>query len=147
MNFLIRPVRFEDVEACANIFIDTFSRPPWNEHWEFDLVYSRLKQILDTPFSFGLIIEGTSPIGFALGFSEPWHQGNHFYLKEMCIHPDFQRQGLGTHLMNNLITSLREQNTQKIYLLTSRGDLSERFYAKLGFYTSPKMIMMAQHLK
>jgi ribosomal protein S18 acetylase RimI-like enzyme len=106
-----------------------------------------LKQILDTPFSFGLIIENTSPIGFTLGFSEPWHQGNHFYLKEMCIHSDFQRQGLGTRLMNDLITSLKERDTQKIYLLTARGDVSESFYAKLGFYTSPKMIMMAQHIK
>jgi ribosomal protein S18 acetylase RimI-like enzyme len=147
MRFLTRPFRDEDVDTCVNIFVDTFSRPPWNEHWDRDVVHSRLKQILDTPLSFGLIIEGTSPIGFALGFSEPWHQGNHFYLKEMCIHSDFQRQGLGTLLMHDLITSLREHDTQKIYLLTSRGDLSESFYSKLGFYTSPKMIMMAQYLK
>jgi len=147
MSFSTRPFQDQDLGICSDLFIDTFSRAPWNERWDRDIVYSRLKQILDTPLSFGLIIESTSSIGFALGFSEPWHQGSHFYLKEICIHSDFQRQGVGTRLMKALITQLKENDVQKIYLLTSRGDLSESFYTKLGFYTSPKMIMMAQYLK
>lgn len=94
-----------------------------------------------------IIASDSQILGFALGFSEPWHEGPHFYLKEMCVHADFQRQGLGSSLMESLLAQLKEHNTQKIYLLTSRGDLSENFYLKAGFYTSPKMIMMAKYLK
>ncbi len=94
-----------------------------------------------------MVIGNDKLAGFALGFLEPWHDGYHFYLKEMCIHADFQRQGIGTQLMKSLTEFLKRSNTKKMYLLTARGDLSESFYEKMGFYTSPKMIMMAQHIE
>ncbi len=64
----------------------------------------------------------------------------------MCIDPCYQRQGLGTELMRFLSTELEERDTKRIYLLTARGDISEAFYSKIGFYTSPKMILMARRI-
>jgi len=93
---------------------------------------------------FGVVIGTDEIAGFALGFSEPWHEGTHFYLKEMCIHHGSQRQGLGTQLMDFLLKKLIERYTNRVYLLTARGETSEAFYSKIGFYTSPKMIMMAR---
>lgn len=46
--------------------------------------------------------------------------------------------------MKFLAREVREQGAQRIYLLTARGDISEAFYTKMGFYTSPKMILMSQ---
>ena len=46
-----------------------------------------------------------------------------------------------------LSAELRERDTKRIYLLTARGDMSEAFYSKIGFYTSPKMILMARRME
>ena len=143
------PRRFEesDLDQCVDLFVSTFAQPPWNETWVRHNVRERLDQIIKTPLSFGAVIGDPYITGFALGFSEPWHEGTHFYLKEMCIDHSHQRQGLGTKLMAFLTTELIERDTKRIYLLTARGDMSEAFYSKVGFYTSPKMILMARRIE
>lgn len=142
-----RPFTGTDLEACVEIFVSTFAQPPWSEVWDRGVVRERLEQIVRTPGSFGVVIGGEEIAGFALGFSEPWHEGTHFYLKEMCIAHDRQREGLGTRLLEFLTAELADRDTRRIYLLTARGDMSEAFYAKAGFYTSPKMILMARRFE
>jgi ribosomal protein S18 acetylase RimI-like enzyme len=138
--------RFEegDLEPCVELYRSTFAQPPWNENWRPEVIRARLDQIIKTPHFFGAVIGGSSIHGFAMGFSEPWHEGTHFYLKEMCVDHSRQRMGLGTRLLEFLTTELHERDTQRIYLLTAKGDLSESFYAKAGFYQSPRMILMAR---
>ena len=141
---MLRPISSSDLHSCVNLFVETFAHPPWNETWDPETVRQRLDQIFQTPGAFGVGIGDENLTGFALGVSEPWHEGTHFFLKEVCIDPQFQRQGLGSKLMAYLTEQLMDRNTQWIYLLTARGDISESFYEKLGFYTSPKMILMAK---
>lgn len=163
---IVRPFEDSDLEACAGLFTETFARPPWNETWDPEVVSARLEQIVRTPHFLGLVLiaqpdlitsngdaegQGGDPdgregelLGFALGFAEPWHEGSHFYLKEMCVHPDHQRQGLGSRLMTELMARTQERGSSRIYLLTTRGEAAEQFYTRAGFYTSPKMILMAR---
>ncbi len=143
---MLRRYKESDLEQCVELFVSTVAQPPWNELWERDVVRDRLNQITKTPLSFGAVVGDPNIIGFTLGFSEPWHEGKHFYLKEMCINHSNQRQGLGTKLMKFLSTELAECDTRRIYLLTARGDISEAFYSKIGFYTSPKMVLMARRI-
>lgn len=141
---MLRHLRESDLPACVRIFVSTFAQPPWEEHWQPDTVRARLEQILRTPHAFGVVTGDAEVQGFALGFSEPWHEGTHFYLKEMCVDHTCQRQGLGTRLLEYLQQELIHRDTRRIYLLTARGDVAEAFYAKAGFYVSPKMILMAR---
>lgn len=137
-----------DLDACVELYVSTFARPPWSETWDPQVVHARLDQIVRTPRSFGVVILAGGGIGgFALGISEPWHEGAHFYLKEMCVTHARQRQGLGTRLLDYLVGELSGQDVRRVYLLTARGDMSEAFYSKAGFYTSPKMILMARRLE
>lgn len=145
---MTRHFEASDLDACVDLYVSTFAGPPWSEKWEPGVVHARLDQIVRTPGAFGLVIERNGRIaGFALGISEPWHEGTHFYLKEMCISPALQRQGLGTRLMEHLLRELAGRDTKRVYLLTARGDVSEAFYSKTGFYTSPKMILMARRIE
>lgn len=136
-----------DLESCARLFVETFAQAPWCEEWDPGVVRARLRQIVQTPHFFGAVIDDGGVRGFALGFSEPWHEGSHFYLKEMCVAHALQRKGLGTRLMEFLSSELRAGGTGRMYLLTARGEASEVFYAKCGFYTSPKMILMARRFE
>lgn len=160
MNLILRPFEEADLELSADLYTETFARPPWNEVWDRRVVLARLRQIADTPHCFGLVATAEASgnggsagfrtpelLAFVIGYSEPYHDGFHFYLKEMCVHPGHQRQGIGSRVMESLISILKERNNHRLYLLTSRGDMSEDFYTKAGFYTSRKMILMARVLK
>lgn len=145
---MVRPFDTTDLASCVELFVSTFVQPPWSETWKPEVVHARLEQIIRTPGAFGAVILTEGRIsGFALGVSEPWHEGSHFYLKEMCVSHISQRQGLGTQLLDYLVGELRAQGAKRIYLLTARGDMSEAFYTKSGFYTSPRMILMARRFE
>ncbi len=144
---MLRPFAPSDLDACVDLYLVTFAAPPWSESWERSVVRARLEQIIGTPGFWGAVTGADGGLtGFAMGISEPWHEGTHFYLKEMCIAPAQQRHGLGARLLEFMTKELVSRDTKRIYLLTARGDGAEAFYAKAGFYTSPKMILMARRL-
>ena len=140
-----RAFQLADLDACIDLFIETFAQPPWSETWERPVVKARLEQIIGTPGSYGVVTGDDDGItAFALGVSEPWHEGSHFFLKECCVSHRHQRQGIGTRLMDYLSEQLKERDATRIYLLTARGEMSEAFYTKIGYYTSQRMILMAR---
>ncbi len=142
----LRLIDHGDLVGCGDVFRRTFGAPPWNEKWEAAVALGRLEQVLHTPGSLGVVACSPSIVAFALGYLEPWHNGYHYYLKEACVDIAHQREGIGRRMMAYLAEQLAQRSTGKIYLLTERGDVAESFYTKLGYYTSPKMIMMGKYL-
>jgi GNAT superfamily N-acetyltransferase len=140
-------IQTEDLACCAQIFVEVFNRPPWNENWAIPSALRRLTEIAGTPGFTGLkVVADGRPIGFAMGYIESFDDGGDFYLKEMCILPEFQRKGIGTDLLKQLKTRLLQAGARKLYLLTERGGRAARFYEKNGFYTSDRMIVMGRRL-
>lgn len=137
----------EDLPACATLFADVFSDPPWNETWLVEAVTRRMDECWRTPDFVGLGAKNKGDlVGFALGFVEQWHTTRHFQLKEMCVAPELQRHGVGSDLMRSLEDHLRETGVSKIILHTARDSDAQAFYDQRGFYTSVKIVMMSKWL-
>ena len=49
------------------------------------------------------------------------------------MHPDYQGRGIGTELMNRLITGLKEREIFMISCIYGTPDLAE-FYKRFGFF-------------
>ena len=143
-----KAIQTDDLTSCAELFVRVFNSRPWDEDWAVSSALPRLTEIFGTPGFTGLMIlsEGRMA-GFVMGYTESFDSGGDFYLKEMCILPELQRQGIGTALLDQLKTHLIEMGARKLYLLTSRDSPGSQFYGKNGFYTSDKMIMMGHWLK
>lgn len=56
------------------------------------------------------------------------------YIQDVMVHPDFQRQGVGTQLIEHILARLMNEG---IYMVSAiYGDAELRpFYEKFGFYT------------
>ena len=53
------------------------------------------------------------------------------YIQDLMVHPDYQGKGLGTKLMNKMITYLKEN---RIYIISVVFEESLKpFYARFGF--------------
>ena len=142
------PINSGNLSLCVELFRDVFNQPPWNENWTPEAVLQRLEECLRTPGFYGLLAQQDDrPVGLALGYCEQWDGHRHFYLKEMCVAPNQQRSGVGTRLMEALEEQLKACGVEKLYLYTARESGAQHFYEKQGFYTSPRMIMMAKWLK
>ncbi len=136
-----------NLTECVALLINVFNNPPWNESWEAEAVAQRIEDCYHTPGFYGLTVRiGDEVVGFAVGYTERWDTGKHFYLKEMCVASEHQRRGIGTALMNVLEGKLKHEGVEKLYLHTARDTSAQAFYEKRGFYVSSRMIMMAKSL-
>lgn len=121
------------LDDCARLFATVFSAPPWDEGWTLAAARARLAEILKTPGAAGLAWVEEKPVGLVAGYCERDAGGHMFYLKEMCVRPDRQRQGIGARLLAAWEERLRKSGVRQIYLMTRRGGPAEAFYAANGF--------------
>lgn len=133
--------------SCTCLYVDVFNGEPWNDRWTLQTAGQRLQRIWDTPGSFGLIACREEPVAFAAGYCEPWQERTVYFLKEMCVRADLQGQGIGSRLLGQLERELAQRhNVSSIYLLTMRGDQAETFYARCGYQSSERMVLMSHRL-
>jgi ribosomal protein S18 acetylase RimI-like enzyme len=66
-----------------------------------------------------------------VGFVQVLSDGiRHAYILRLIVHPEYQRQGIGTELMNKLMEILKENNLLPTLVATPGKD---KFYEKFGF--------------
>lgn len=135
----IREIRLEDLDACAALFAQVFSSSPWNESWSQSQAKRRLQHFFQSKGFIGILAERDELVGFALGNTEPFYFGSMYYLREMCIASEFQKQGLGNQLYLALERKLSLEQVHSIYLTTQRETLAADFYTGNGFKCSDKM--------
>ncbi|MEM9164393.1 MAG: GNAT family N-acetyltransferase [Cyanobacteria bacterium P01_F01_bin.4] len=132
--------------TCSQLSVTVFNGEPWCENWTLNTAQVRLSHLFKSPGFVGFGVQDPDLIGLVLGTLEPWEDHKIFYLREICIHPEHQNQGLGSQLIDFLLDHLRQLNVRQVYLITQRDILAERFYVKNGFAPS-ELILMTQSLK
>lgn len=146
MSHEIRPFTTDHLEEATRLYVAVFNAPPWRDRWTTVTAGRRLADILARPGALGYALFEDGLVGFALGHRESWFDGTHFYLNEMCVGVDRQRTGRGTRLLRHLERELAAMGVSRVYLLTMRDGPAAAFYAKNGYYTSPKTALMARGL-
>lgn len=116
----IRPGRESDLDRLREIQRETLDEP-----WE-----GLLEMALDAPLSLIVLAEGT-PIGYAVAIPGPEGQ---VYLPEIAIHPDRQREGHGSHLLQAVCVDLAWEGYEELRLTAQAADEAARgFYRANGF--------------
>lgn len=103
--------------------------------------------MIDTFGFYGMsCYDDNSLIGMILGHSECYYDGTYFQITEFCIDIDHRSKGVGSVLLDTFLKKLREQNINKVFLVTSRTSETEGFYKKSGFISIENMVMMNKSL-
>lgn len=111
-----------------------FNSPPWNDGWTAESASTRLAALLAFPTSVGCVVSRQERLlGLALGHLEPWTDGLHFYLSELCIDPKGQRRGVGAALLADLMRRLGEYGIRIVYLPTEPASGAEPFFREQQF--------------
>lgn len=133
----IRKLEPDDLAACAGLFTSVFSLPPWNEPWSEKSAVDRLWHFFQSPGFLGFVaMQQERLAGFLLGHTEPFHTQDLFYLREMCVAPDLQNDGIGKALLEQLEIFLASASVAGAYLITERATPAARFYLKNGYALS-----------
>ncbi|MGB3294910.1 MAG: GNAT family N-acetyltransferase [Phormidesmis sp.] len=140
-------LELSQLPLCAELFIDAFKAPPWNERWALTAAVDRLKSAYQTPGAYSLVaVEDGAILGFLIGVVERWYKGSHYQVKELCVGVSYQRRGVGKSLIEALQQGLSGQSVTMIYLLTMRHSVAETFYLQNGFTPHSDLVVVAKTL-
>ncbi len=75
--------------------------------------------------------------GQLVGFARVISDGHlHAFITEMIVHPDYQRRGVGAHMLSSLLAACHEAGISDIQLFSARGKAA--FYQRHGFVPRPQ---------
>ena len=142
-----KEIESSDIREIANMYVDTFNSPPWNDKWTVDIASKRLSQMMNCEGAYGIVAyEDKKICGMILGCEEEFYTGIVFNVKEFCINNKIRGKGFGTRILEEFQERLKSKGISEIILLTLRGNSTEGFYQKKGFVNYDKMIVMGKQL-
>jgi N-acetylglutamate synthase-like GNAT family acetyltransferase len=82
--------------------------------------------------------DGEKIIGFARATSDGIYRAT---IWDVVIHPEYQGSGLGSKLVENILSHPRMSRVERTYLMTTH---QQRFYEKIGFQANSSTTMVLQ---
>lgn len=123
-----------NLSEFVDLYQTVFNAPPWSDGWTKEAITERLTTFVDFPTFRGLgLICKEKPTALVLGWGERWVKGWTFHVKEMCVHCDWQRRGLGRQLMTAFERFLLSEGFHSVELQTGEGTPAYTFYESQGF--------------
>lgn len=121
-NILIRPAHYRDLEDIASLDAHVFRENAWS--------IDSFSRELNLHFSKLFVAERNSKFA---GFILAWYIADEIQLLRIAVTPDFQRNKVGTLLVQHIID--HANNQKKIVLEVADTNIKAiEFYTSLGFY-------------
>lgn len=149
MPLIFRSMRKADFHACALELIAAFAEAPWNEIWTTEQALDRIDGIMSGRVSRGFVcMDGDLCVSMLCGRIMTYQAQKLFYIDEFSVHPEHQRQGIGSRMLTYLREELKKepQPISHISLITERGFPSVTFYEKNGFVELQNELTMAGYV-
>ena len=143
----IESVAIANLPSISQLFVSVFSNSPWNEDWEIDWAYERLNWIYQSPgFAGYLAIENEQVYGAIMGHFVPFKGKKGFQVVEFLVNNERQNRGIGTKLLNQLESHLKQDNYNFLFLLTAKASSAEFFYTKRSYQRDSKIVLLNKEL-
>lgn len=149
MSLIFRKMTPEDFPACAHELIAAFREEPWCENWTHEQAFDRIDEIMSARVSRGFVcMDGTRCVSMLCGRIMTYLEKKQFWIDEFSVHPDVQRQGVGSRMLAFLREQLQQEHQTIHYMAlnTERGFPSVLFYEKNGFVQMESDVCMAGHV-
>lgn len=149
MSLTFRRMTPADFPACARELMAAFRVEPWNEEWTPDQAFTRIDEIMSARVSRGIVcMDGGSCVSMLCGRIMTYQDQKLFYIDEFSVHPDYQRQGIGSRMLAFLREEMKKepQPISHMSLITERGFPSVAFYEKNGFVELQNELTMAGYV-
>lgn len=142
---LIRPMTKSDLPCCADILCSVYNNDLWQCRWEKPTAIEYLSDFFQMAKFVGYVIEADGEIlGGLFAHEKVWWNNSEVFIEEMFIRPDMQGKGLGSMLLGQVESYVREKGLAGITLSTNRYAPAPHFYRKNGFTDCGHVLFMAK---
>ncbi len=123
-------VTFKDKLPDIKDYWDLFQTTGWNQKYNFSI--KDLANAIQSSWYSTSIYDSDILIGFGRIIADGVH---HALIVDLIIHPDYQGQGLGSKLLERLVTKCKDNKIRDIQLFAAKDKFA--FYEKFGFEKRP----------
>lgn len=136
----------EYLDECVDLFIDTFSREPWNDKYDStQQVKDYFINYMKNNYFIGYVgLVDKKVIALSVGMKKPWISGIEYYIDEFCIGYNFQRKGIGSTFIKEIEDLLKNEEVHGMILNTERSYPSFEFYVNTGFKVVGDLVVLAK---
>ena len=147
-NVKMMEFRFEDMDACVELYKDVFTSNPWNDYWlSNEQVRYYLNELIENPVFEGYVAyENSKLIAVCLGHKRSWWNGKEFFIDELFVSKEMQGNGIGSKLLEFVEFKNTIEDCVRLTLLTNKNFPAEEFYLNKGFNINEKRIVMAKDI-
>ena len=145
MNF--RVMANNDISEVTNVFINAYSEPPWNEKWNYEKAFKRIKEVFDTQNSICLVcLYQQKIVGAIQCLLIPWTYGYQLDIRDIFVDNRFQNMAIGTQMLKYLPNVLPKDEPVEIVLSTKRNTKLMKFYEKNGFSINDEFVFYSKSI-
>ena len=145
-GFSIEPMTAERLEEYVDVFINVFTKEPWNDVYESrGQVEAFFRNYMADNYFLGwALMRGGRCAGLCFGAKKPWLAGIEYWIDQFCVAEEFQRRGVGTLFLALVEKEAERLGLNGIMLATARGFPSEKFYLKNGFLRLDDTVLLVK---
>lgn len=130
-KIIIRKAAKKDLKEVAVIFKTEFGRSPYNEPWKIETLKRKIDNYFKNGEIFVALVEDKI-VGMLICKKEIWYDGDWIKLHEVAVIKEFQKHGIGSHLIKALENYCKDNKVTRIYLeAASKNSFS--FFKKRGY--------------
>ncbi|QEH69796.1 GNAT family N-acetyltransferase [Cellulosilyticum sp. ST5] len=136
----------DKLDACVDLFIETFSKAPWNDVYESrNQVVTFFENHMDNNYFVGYVgIIDDEVVALSVGMKKPWINGMEYYIDEFCVSTKWQGQGIGSVFISLIEVDIKAQGMNGMMLNTEKNYPSRTFYEKNGFSVIEDLIILVK---
>ena len=138
MDYTVRPVADEEIDACAAVYSAAYNQPPWNEALSPGQIGGYIRAFTGRDgFCAWRLAVGDEIAGVALGIVVPCMDAPFLRIEDFCVAPKWQRRGLGGAFLGEIQKQAADLGCDCALLATQPDVPAHGFYLKQGFREIP----------
>ncbi len=111
--------------------------------WTDETARKRIHQVLSMQDSYSLIMRNDDgkAVGFVMGYMKQYDDIVGYTLEEIIIAHESQHKGLGSVLLQEVETRVKEKGASCVELQAVRDEMHERYYGRAGYKNALNFVM------
>lgn len=145
-NLIIREIEKDMIDKCVDLFIETFTKEPWNDVYESkEQVVNFFNNHFNNNYFIGYVaMLDDKVVALSMGMKKPWIKGIEYYIDQFCVSYEMQGKGIGSFFIKEIEEDIKKQGMNGIILNTEKGYPSQKFYEKNGFEVIDDLIILCK---
>lgn len=147
MTFSVRRIDQAEALGGADILVQAYAEPPWEETWTMENARRRLVELSSASdaITLGAFYQGQL-VGFVFASPHTSAIGTGLYVAEIAISPSYQRMGFGTALLSHVEHMAIQLDYLQVWLVSRQIGGVADYYKTNGYSRSNALCVYSKML-